>query len=90
MVIGLARSGRTVPAGYYDNVVEYVKAKADANERLHPAKVTDNARVILALTAIGKDVTNVGGHNLLKGLDSMAYVQAQDINGPIFDPHCSG
>ena len=84
MVIGLARSGRTVPAGYYDNVVEYVKAKADANERLHPAKVTDNARVILALTAIGKDVTNVGGHNLLKGLDNMDYVQTQGINGPIF------
>ena len=84
MVIGLARSGRTVPAGYYDNVVEYVKAKADANERLHRAKVTDNARVILALTAIGKDVTNVGGHNLLKGLDNMAYVQKQGINGPIF------
>ena len=84
MVIGLARSGRPVPAGYYDNVVEYVKAKADANERLHRAKVTDNARVILALTAIGKDVTNVGGHNLLKGLDNMDYVQTQDINGPIF------
>ena len=84
MVIGLARSGRPVPAGYYDNVVEYVKAKADANERLHPAKVTDNARVILALTAIGKDVTNVGGHNLLKGLDNMDYVQTQGINGPIF------
>lgn len=84
MVIGLARSGRTVPAGYYENVVDYVKAKADKNERLHPAKVTDNARVILALTAIGKDVTNVGGHNLLKGLDNMAYVQTQGINGPIF------
>ncbi|WP_337594466.1 DUF4430 domain-containing protein, partial [Vescimonas sp.] len=84
MVIGLARSGRSVPAGYYDNVVEYVKAKADANERLHPAKVTDNARVILALTSIGKDVTNVGGHNLLKGLDNMAYVQTQGINGPIW------
>ncbi len=84
MVIGLARSGRPVPAGYYDNVVEYVKAKADANERLHRAKVTDNARVILALTSIGKDVTNVGGHNLLKGLDNMAYVQKQGINGPIW------
>ena len=84
MVIGLARSGRPVPAGYYDNVVEYVKAMADANERLHRAKVTDNARVILGLTAIGKDVTNVGGHNLLKGLDNMAYVQKQGINGPIF------
>lgn len=84
MVIGLARSGRPVPAGYYDNVVEYVKANADANERLHRAKVTDNARIILALTSIGKDVTNVGGHNLLKGLDNMAYVQKQGINGPIF------
>ena len=84
MVIGLARSGRPVPAGYYDNVVEYVKAMADANERLHRAKVTDNARVILGLTAIGKDITNVGGHNLLKGLDNMAYVQKQGINGPIF------
>ena len=84
MTIGLSRSGRTVPAGYYDAVVEYVKAKADANERLHRAKVTDNARIILALTAIGKDVTNVGGHNLLKGLDDMAYVQKQGINGPIW------
>ncbi len=84
MTIGLSRSGRTVPAGYYDAVVEYVKAKADANERLHRAKVTDNARIILALTAIGKDVTNVGGHDLLKGLDNMAYVQKQGINGPIW------
>ena len=84
MVIGLARSGRTVPAGYYDNVVDYVKEHADKNERLHRAKVTDNARVILALTAIGKDVTNVAGHNLLKGLDNMDYVQTQGINGPIW------
>ena len=26
----------------------------------------------------------MGGHNLLKGLDNMAYVQKQGINGPIF------
>ena len=84
MVIGLARSGRPVPAGYYDNVVKFVRENADKNERLDRNKVTDNARVILALTAIGKDVTNVGGHNLLKGLDNMAYVQTQGINGPIF------
>ena len=84
MVIGLARSGRPVPAGYYDNVVKFVRENADKNERLDRNKVTDNARVILALTAIGKDVTNVGGHNLLKGLDNMDYVQTQGINGPIF------
>ena len=84
MTIGLARSGRTVPAGYYDNVVKFVRENADKNERLDRNKVTENARVILALTSIGKDVTNVGGHNLLKGLDNMAYVQTQGINGPIF------
>ena len=84
MALGLARSGRTVPDGYYEAVVEYVKAHADANERLHRSKSTDNSRLILALTAIGKDVTNVGGHDLLKGLDNMAYIQKQGINGPIF------
>ena len=82
--LGLARSGRTVPDGYYDNAVAYVKANADKNERLHRSKSTDNSRLILALTAIGKDVTNVGGHNLLKGLYDMAYIQKQGINGPIF------
>ncbi len=40
--------------------------------------------MILALTAIGKDPTNVGGHNLLKGLDSMSYINKQGINGPVF------
>ena len=84
MAIGLARSGRTVPAGYYDNVVKFVQENADKNERLDRSKVTENARIILALTAIGKDVTNVGGHNLLKGLDSMDFVQKQGINGPIW------
>lgn len=84
MTIGLARSGRTVPDGYYENVVKYVKENADKNERLDRSKVTDNARIILALTAIGKDVTNVGGHNLLKGMDSMEFVQKQGINGPIW------
>ena len=84
MAIDLARSGRTVPDGYYEKVVEYVQKHADENERLHRAKSTDNSRIILALTAIGKDVTNVGGHNLLKGLDSMDYIQTQGINGPIW------
>ena len=84
LALGLARSGRSVPAGYYDNVVQYVKANVNANERLHNSKSTDNSRVILALTAIGKDPTNVGGHNLLKGLDSMNYINKQGINGPVF------
>lgn len=40
--------------------------------------------MILALTALGKDVTNVDGHNLLVGLSDMDYVCGQGINGPIW------
>ena len=85
MAIGLARSGRTVPEGYYDNAVAYVKAKINTTtNRLDRNKSTDNARLILALTAIGKDVTDVGGFDLLAGLDDMKYVKRQGTNGPVW------
>lgn len=84
MALGLARSGRTVPGGYYDAVVKYVKDNIDSNGRLDKNKATENARIILALTAIGKDVTNVDGHDLLAGLNEMSYLSKQGINGAIF------
>ena len=92
MVLGLVRSGRDVPAGYYDEVVKYVRENINDQEQLHRAKSTENARVILALTAAGYDVTNVDGHNLLVGLNTMSYVKKQGNNGPIwaliaFDSH---
>ena len=87
MVIGLARSGRTVPGveDYYQKAVEYVQQNIDPDTgRLHKAKSTDNSRMILALTAIGKDVTNVGGYNLLAGLSDLEFVKYQGNNGPIW------
>ena len=84
MALGLARSGRTVPEGYYDAVVKYVKDNIDSNGRLDKNKATENARIILVLTAIGKDVTNVDGHDLLAGLNEMSYLSKQGINGAIF------
>ena len=83
--LGLARSGRDVPGvdDYYASVVEYVKKYADAQEHLE-GKPTESARIILALTAIGKDVTSVGGHDLLKGLNSMDYIKSQSVNGPVW------
>lgn len=87
-VLGLARAGFDVPCGYYDeyyrNVVSYVRENINDSEQLHRSRSTDNSRVILALTSIGYDVTNVGGHNLLKGLTDMNYLNRQGINGPIF------
>ena len=85
LTIGLARSGRTVPAGYYDNVVAYVKKNINAEtNRLDKNKSTDNARLILALTAISKDVTDVGGYDLLAGLNDMSYIKRQGTNGPVW------
>lgn len=87
MVIGLVRSGRTVPGAdtYYQGAVQYIREAIDPQTgRLHKAKSTDNSRMILALTALGKDVTNVGGHNLLQGLSDLDYVKYQGNNGPIW------
>lgn len=84
MVIGLARSGREVAEEYYDCALRYVRENIDENQRLHRAKSTDNSRMILALTAIGKDAADVDGHNLLLGLSDMDFVKKQGNNGPIW------
>lgn len=84
MVIGLARSGYTIPEEYYDYVVDFVRENINEAQQLHHAKSTENSRIILALTALGKDVTNVDGHNLLLGLTDMDYLKKQGINGPIW------
>lgn len=89
MVLGLARSGREVPNvdAYYQNVVAAVQeaiAKPRNDGRLDAIKSTENSRLILALTAIGKDPSNVGGYNLFKDLGDMKYVTYQGTNGPAF------
>lgn len=86
-VIGLARSGRSIPGGssYYNALVKYVKDTINTSTmRLDRSKSTENSRIILALTALGKDVTNVGGYNLLAGLNEMSYLQKQGTNGPVW------
>lgn len=92
MVIDITRAGGSCPEGYYDNVIAFVKENINYKEQLHRSKSTDNSRVILGLTSAGYDVTDVAGHNLLKGLTDMTYLKKQGINGPIwaliaFDSH---
>ncbi len=86
LVIGLERSGKGISDAnaYYEKVVAFVKENINEKEQLHRSKSTENSRLILALTALGYDVTNVAGHNLLVGLNDMTYVKKQGINGPIW------
>lgn len=82
-VLGLARSGYSVPdeyyQNYYANVESYVESKQGV---LHKRKYTEYSRVSLALTAIGKDPRNVGGYNLLTPLGDFDKTVWQGINGP--------
>lgn len=84
-VLGLARSGYNVPAAYYNDyynrVVDYVLVNQGV---LSERKYTEYSRVILALTAIGKDPANVGGYNLLVPLGDFNNTVFQGINGAIF------
>lgn len=84
-VMGLARSGLDVPEGYFDKYYkaaeEYVKSCGGV---LHDRKYTEYSRVIVALTAIGKNPENVGGYNLLLPLGDFDKTVWQGINGAVW------
>ncbi len=84
MVLGLARSGHTIADSYYDSALALIADSIDENGRLHPTKCTTNCRMIVALTAIGRDATDVGGYNLIAGLSDPAYVRKVGISGIIW------
>lgn len=84
-VLGLARSGVEIPEEYYQDyykrVEEYVKERKG---NLHDKKYTEYARLIVALTAIGKNPTDVAGYNLLTPLGDYEKTIWQGMNGPIW------
>lgn len=83
-ILGLARSGRKVFDDYYKAIEKYVSENIDENGRLDEKRATDNAKLVLVLSALDKDVTDVGGHDLLKALSDMDYVTQQGLSGAIY------
>lgn len=85
VVLGLARSGADIPEEYYNNYYKTVcKYVADCKGILHNKKYTEYSRVILALTAIGKNPTDVEGYNLLIPLSDYEKTVWQGVNGAIW------
>lgn len=83
--IGLARWGGEVPQEWFDNYYAAVEAYVkDCGGILHERKYTEYSRVILALTAIGKNPEIVGGYNLLAPLADFEQTTFQGVNGPVF------
>lgn len=84
-ILGLARSGIEVPEEYYQDyysaVEEYVSA---AKGVLHEKKYTEYSRMVIGVSAIGKDARNVAGYDLTKALGDYDKTIWQGLNGPIW------
>lgn len=99
-VIGECRYGmENAPwyRAYYNNITEYIKATYNINKekyavgdwdnqflKLHKTKSTENSRIILALTSMGLDASDIEGYDLTGALSDMTYVKKQGLNGPIW------
>lgn len=81
-VTAMARDGGALDYdAYYKDVAAQVKA---AKGVLDARKALPYTKVILALTAMGKDPQNVGGYNLLESLADFDKVMLTGTNGPVF------
>lgn len=83
-VIGLARND-SLPAdyaaSYYSNLVRTLR---DTGGVLHRVKYTEYSRVVLALSSLGFDPTDVDGYDVLSPLGDFDQVCWQGVNGPIW------
>lgn len=86
-ILSLARGGFDAPEEYYDLYQENVKQAVEESMKdgkLDRNKGTEHSRLILGLTSIGSDITDVAGYDIREALADFNYSTRQGINGPIF------
>ena len=85
-IIALSGGEYGVASGYYDKYYENVVNTLKENDGILSGdrKYTEYSRVIMGLSAIGRDATNVGGYNLVEKLANFDKVKSQGVNGVIF------
>lgn len=85
IVLGLARSREGIPDQYKGIYLANInRFMAEQKGILTRVKYTEYSRLILAVTALGEDVTQVEGYNLLSYLADLDEVAKQGVNGPAF------
>lgn len=67
---------------YYAKIEKLVAA--NGSPKLHSQKSTENSRLIIALSSIGRDARSVAGFDLTAPLGDFNYVKKQGLNGVIF------
>lgn len=82
-LLGLARNGAAVTDAVYNKYCKNLEqVLADKKGVLDARKYSEYSKVILTLTAMGKDPTNIGGYNLFEKVADFEMVKKQGINGP--------
>ena len=96
VILGLARSGYLEKGSkyfndYYTRVAAYAsKATKNAQElgapagALHLVKCTENSRLIIALSALGRDARSVGGCDLTAPYEKFSWIEGQGLNSVVF------
>lgn len=81
-ILSILRSGATIEQSkldqYYESVVQQMTKKGNT------MRVTDLARVALALEAMGKNPTDVGGFDVLAAIYNHKQMMKESSNCPIF------
>lgn len=96
VILGLARSGYLEKGSkyfndYYTRVAAYAsKATKNAQElgapagALHLVKCTENSRLIIALSALGRDARSVGKCDLTAPYEKFSWIEGQGLNSVVF------
>ncbi len=86
-VFALARSGRVRPTGsycenYYASIESVVRAAGSGT--LDPNKATENSRLVIALSSIGRNARSVAGYDLVEPLTDINFVKRQGPTGAAY------
>lgn len=96
VILGLARSGNLEKGSkyfndYYTRVAAYAsKATKNVQElgapvgALHLVKCTENSRLIIALSALGRDARSVGECDLTAPYEKFSWIEGQGLNSVVF------
>ena len=80
-IFSIQRAGGSIGSKNAEAYIEDVASKLDGSETF---KITDYARIALAVGALGKDATDVGGHNVIDFITGATNMRSETSNAPIF------
>ncbi len=84
-ILSVARSG-VEDVKWYQTYLASVKETVEAkgSNVLSAGKSTENSRLIIGLSAIGADPTDVAGYNMVAPLANYEYLESQGLNGFVY------